>query len=84
MARGDKGTPSTGGKCGCAVAVIVGVPLIAMTMLIDALGDCAAGTTCRRGADWISLAVVLAVAALLGLGTWAMVNWVVSRSKLER
>ena len=34
---------------GCAVAVAVGFPILAYLTLVDALGDCAAGTDCHKG-----------------------------------
>ena len=81
---GYVGGSTTGGKCGCALAAIVGVPLLAVSVLINALGDCAAGTSCRKGLDWLSIGVVLAVTAALGFGARALINRVLERSRPER
>jgi len=39
---------------GCAVAVLIGFPILAYLTLVDALGDCAAGTDCHKG-FWINV-----------------------------
>ena len=34
---------------GCAVAGLIGLPIVAYLTLVDVLGDCTAGTDCHKG-----------------------------------
>jgi hypothetical protein len=36
-------------RWGCAAAALIFVPVFVMLLFVDAVGDCAAGTSCRKG-----------------------------------
>jgi hypothetical protein len=56
-----------GGKWGCAVAAVVGTPIFAFLLLVDALGDCAPDTACHKGFLVHVLLPTVAIAGGLGL-----------------
>ena len=60
---------TVGGKLGCAVAGIVGVPLIALMMISMALG----------GGSWPEFLIVIAIITFVGLIVRTLVNWIVRR-----
>ncbi|GAA4009043.1 hypothetical protein GCM10022280_02300 [Sphingomonas swuensis] len=55
-------------RWGCGVAMVVGVPLFAFLVLLDALGDCAPDAACRRGFLLMVLVPTLLIAGAAGLG----------------
>ncbi|WP_133243791.1 hypothetical protein [Sphingomonas pokkalii] len=63
MNEGYKSGGTIGGKWGCALAAIVGVPILGFVILLSALGDCAPDVSCRHDLDWL-----LILAALADLG----------------
>lgn len=67
---------SRGAKWGLAVAAIVGLPLFAFLLAMDALGDCAPGLTCRKGFLLMVLVPSVVAASAVGL----LVRLVVNRS----
>ena len=75
MGRSDYEDGGTvGGKCGYAVAAIVGGPLIAFPFLLDALGDCIPGTKCTKGPDWPLVVVAVLIACVVGFGSRWLIN----------
>jgi hypothetical protein len=44
-----KSGTTAGSKWGCGAAGVIGVPLFCFLVLIDALGDCAPDTACKKG-----------------------------------
>ena len=40
---------STADKWGCVAASVIGLPIFAVLLLVDAIGDCAPDTPCRKG-----------------------------------
>ena len=44
-----RGGPDPAGMWGCAVAALIGVPIAAYLIFVDALGDCASDTDCHKG-----------------------------------
>lgn len=66
---------SVGARWGCAAAVVVGVPVIALTLLgifIDQCGD--PGYTDCTPAGWRELGYAVAITAAAGLGTGLLVT----------
>lgn len=55
-------------KWGCVASLIVGLPLFAFLLLMDALGDCAPDVTCQKGFLRMVLAPTLIVAGVVWLG----------------
>jgi len=66
------GTP--GGKWGCGLAVLVGVPLLGSVILTNALGDRIPAAPCHHSLDWLLLVAALAIAAAVGFGSRALIN----------
>lgn len=58
-----------GDKWGCLTAAIVGAPLFLFLFLLDALGDCAPDTSCRKG--FISM-VLLPSLVIAGAIYWSV------------
>jgi hypothetical protein len=72
---GYEGGGTIGGKWGCALAAIMGGPLIAFPFLLDAFGDCdRADTKCTNGPDWLLVAAAVVVACLVGFGSRWLIN----------
>jgi hypothetical protein len=53
---------------------VVGLPTFAFLLTIDALGDCAPGTACRKGFLLMVLAPTVLVASAVGLLVWFFVS----------
>jgi len=58
---------SRANKWGLVGAAIVGLPLFAFLLLMDALGDCEPGTGCRKGFLLMVLAPTFIAASAVGL-----------------
>ena len=67
MDRGYQGLPKSD-KRGCIVAALVGFPLFLFLLGMDALGDCAPDTSCRKGFLLMALAPSLLVSLLVFAG----------------
>lgn len=66
------GTP--GGKWGCGLAALFGLPVFFFLVLLDSLGDCVPDVQCHKGFWlWVVLPTVL-VAAPIGFGVRRLVN----------
>jgi len=70
---------SRAAKWGSAAAAIVGLPVFACLLILDALGDCEPGTGCHKG----FLLMVLAPSALIASAVGLLVWFVVRRSARE-
>lgn len=64
-----------GGKWGCLAAAVVAAPLFLILIIIDALGDCEAGTDCHKGFLRYVALPTLIVGLAIGLGVRGAVNW---------
>jgi hypothetical protein len=71
---GYEGGGTVGGKWGCALAAIIGGPLIAFPFLLDALGDCVPGTKCTKGPDWLLVAAAVVIACVVGFASRWLIN----------
>jgi hypothetical protein len=74
---GYEGGGTTGGKCGCAMAALVGVPVLAILMFASFYGDCVPGERCRDNDDrrFVGIMVVVSVLASgSGLLTRYLIN----------
>lgn len=69
-----EGDVSRATKWGCAAAAIVGLPLFAFLLAMDALGDCEPGTACRKGFLLMVLAPSVLIAGAVGLFVWFIAN----------
>ena len=60
-----QGGTTAGSKWGCAVAAVIGVPLLYFLTLVDALGDCVPDSNCKKGFLPFIVAPTVVVAAVL-------------------
>ena len=67
-------------KWGCLVAALVGVPLFVLLLGMDALGDCAPDTSCRKG----FLLMVLVPSLLVTLLVFAAARALARRGDVDR
>ena len=75
----DAGT--VGGKWGCALSALIGLPLLGFAVLISTLGDCLPEDPCDHRLDWELIGAALVIAAVVGFGSRAIINWVVRRRR---
>ncbi len=71
------GTP--GGKWGCGLAALVGAPSLGFVILLGALGDCVPDGPCHHDLDWLLMVAALGIAAVVGFGSRALINYVICR-----
>lgn len=76
---GFHGGGTAGGKWGCAIAALVGLPVLGVLMLVAALGDCAPGAACRNGFWTMVVLPTLLVVVPVGFG----VRWLVNRLRRD-
>lgn len=84
MAEGYQSGGTLGGKWGCGLAALVGLPLVGFVILLSALGDCVPGDPCHHNLDWLLIAAALAIAALVGFGSRAVINAIIRRRDKAR
>ena len=76
---GYRGGATPGGKWGCALASLVGIPLLFCLTLVNALGDCVPDTACHDG-FWTMVVLPTALfAGIVGLS----VRWFVDRKRRD-
>ena len=61
------------------MAALVGLPLLGFVILFSALGDCVPEAPCHHDLDWLLITAALAVAAIVGFGSRAASNAIISR-----
>ena len=71
---GYRGGGTIGGKWGCALSALVGLPLVLGVFVVSALGDCADGVDCHRGPSLRLILIALLIAIGIGFGTRLLVN----------
>lgn len=71
-----KGGGTTGGKWGCALAAVFGLPVFCLSVLVASMGDCMPGVQCHRG-FWLEVLLpTILVAAPIGFGArWLVNRW---------
>ncbi|WP_333570903.1 hypothetical protein [Sphingomonas sp.] len=79
MNEGYKSGGTPGGKWGCALAAIVGVPLLGLIILLSAWGDCASDVSCHHDPNWLLILAALATAAVVGFISRALINAAIRR-----
>ena len=79
MNDGYQSGSTPGGKWGCGLAALVGVPLLGIVILLSALGDCVPDAPCHHDLDWFLMLAALGIAAVVGLGSRALINYVIHR-----
>ena len=67
-----QGGGTLGGKLGCALAALVGLPLIGAALIYASMGDCPPGAECIAG--WKMIAGAAVIAGLAGAGARAAIN----------
>lgn len=70
-----KGGGTRGGRWGCALAALFGIPVFMLATLVASLGDCMPNVTCHPGFWFEVLLPTALVATPIGLG----VRWLVNR-----
>ena len=80
---GYSGGATTGGKWGCAMAAIVGLPLIGFTIVASSLGDCVPNVPCRHPIIWEWMIPAILISAAVGLATRAVLNRLIDRGRKE-
>ena len=74
---GYKGGATVEGRLGCIASAVLGVPVFMFLLLVDALGDCAPDTACKKG----FLTQVLLPTAVSAIGVGLLVRWVVKAAR---
>jgi hypothetical protein len=69
---------TAGGRCGCFAATLPFFLAAPPLMIVAGIGNCAGDAVCERGRNSLmlgQLAILLAMAAMLGFSVRALVNW---------
>ena len=70
---------TVGGKWGCVLAALVGVPLLLVAMFLSLMAECEGG--CVKSLYWPWIAQALIVTALVGFGSRIIINALVRRRR---
>lgn len=71
---GYRGSGTAGGKWGCALAVVVGGPLLGLAVLVSALCDCIPDARCNHDLQWWLILGALAITLAIGVAGRALIN----------
>ena len=63
-----------GGKWGCGVAALVGLPLLGFAILVSALGDCIPDAPCNHDLQWYLILGALTIALAIGIVVRVLIN----------
>lgn len=74
---GYNGGATIEGRWGCIASAALGVPVFVFLLLVDALGDCAPDTACKKG----FLAPVLLPSAVIAIGVGLLVRCAVKTAR---
>lgn len=80
MSETDMDPDLEGIKWGCLSAALLGIPMFAFLLLVDALGDCAPEVACRKGFLQYVLLPSAVIAAIVGLTSY----WLAKRRYSKR
>ncbi len=75
----NEGVGTIGGKWGCGLSALIGVPLLGLAVFVSTYGDCLPEDACDTGLDWTLIGAAAAIAALVGFGSRFIVNRLVRR-----
>jgi hypothetical protein len=64
---------TAGGKLGCALAAIVGLPLLGAAFIYASMGQCVPGADCVDG--WKIIAAAAAISGIVGVAARAAINF---------
>lgn len=82
---GYQSNETIGGKVGCAVAAVTGIPLLAVALFLAIpFGDCPPNAPCHDGEGWRMLGAIVAsamVAGSLGFIVRRLVNALAASSR---
>ncbi|MBB3349267.1 hypothetical protein [Sphingomonas sp. BK069] len=67
-----QGGGTVGGKVGCALATVVGLPLLSAAFIYASIGDCAPGAACVDG--WKMIVAAAAISGIVGVAARAAIN----------
>ena len=68
-----------GGKWGCALAALVGIPLLVVAAFLSLMADCEG--PCVKSLHWPWIIQALGVTATVGFGSRAIINALVRRNR---
>lgn len=74
---GYNGGTTVEGRWGCIASALLGVPVFMFLLLVDALGDCAPDTACKKG----FLTQVLLPATVIAIGVGLLVRWAIKTAR---
>jgi hypothetical protein len=78
---GYQGGGTPGGRWGCALAALIGIPLLGLSVLFGALGDCVPDDPCNHYLPMEFILASLAVATVVGLGSRSLINRLIARRR---
>lgn len=67
---GYRGGPTRNAKVGCLAGSLIGIPTGLFLLLVDALGDCAPDSPCRKGFLLHVLVPSSGIAVVVGVVAW--------------
>jgi hypothetical protein len=73
---------TVGGRWGCALAALVGLPLLSGALIIASMGQCAPDAKCLS--DWQLFGAAIAITATVGFGSRAAINAIIKRLRNGR
>ena len=68
-----------GSKWGCVATILVGCPLLFLSLLVGAIGDCAPDSRCASQSVVFVILLPIGIAALVGLAARWLINRLVAR-----
>jgi hypothetical protein len=74
---GYRGGATVEGRWGCTASAVLGVPVFMFLLLVEALGDCAPDTACKKG----FLIQVLLPTVVIAVGAGLLVRWAVKAAR---
>jgi hypothetical protein len=82
--EGYRGGGTVGGKVGCALAAVVGLPLLGLAILISVLGDCMPDAPCNHDPQWWLILGALAFSLAVGAVVRTLINRLAERRGKDR
>lgn len=76
---GYRGGGTPGGKWGCALSALIGIPLLSFGLIVASMGDCVPGERCTSGETLLLIAGAITIA--VGVGSRAAINLIAQRRR---